>query len=125
MEDTNLSWRKSSYSGNGGATCVEVGNADRVLVRDTQDRTGPVLRLSPAAWRRFAEQVKRSLVLGCRRRRPQPVTFRSCWGLRFTLGRIARARIKTRGYARPERLFLTEVLRDGTTTPVDRTVVAW
>jgi hypothetical protein len=61
MEDTDLSWRKSSYSGNGGATCVEVGKADRVLVRDTQHRTGPVLRFSPAAWRRFADQVKRSL----------------------------------------------------------------
>jgi Domain of unknown function (DUF397) len=62
MEDTDLSWRKSSYSGNGGATCVEVGKGDRVLVRDTQDRTGPVLRLSPAAWRRFADQVKGSRV---------------------------------------------------------------
>ncbi len=61
MEDTDLSWRKSSYSGNGGATCVEVGKTDRVLVRDTQDRTGPVLRFSPAAWLRFAGQVKRSL----------------------------------------------------------------
>jgi hypothetical protein len=35
-----------------------------VLVRDTQDRAGPVLRLSPAAWCRFADQVKRSLVPG-------------------------------------------------------------
>jgi hypothetical protein len=60
MEDTDLSWRKSSYSGNGGATCVEVGNADRVLVRDTQDRTGAVLRFTPDAWRRFADRVKRS-----------------------------------------------------------------
>ena len=54
-------WRKSSYSGNGGTDCVEVGtpaDADRVLVRDTQDRGGPVLRFSPAAWRRFAAQVK-------------------------------------------------------------------
>jgi hypothetical protein len=64
MEDTNLSWRKSSYSGNGGATCVEVGKSDRVLVRDTQNRTGPVLRLSPAVWRRFADEVKRSLAPG-------------------------------------------------------------
>jgi len=40
---------------------VEVGapaTADRVLVRDTKDRGGPVLRFSPAAWRRFAAQVK-------------------------------------------------------------------
>jgi hypothetical protein len=56
----DVSWRKSSYSGNGGGECVEVGNADRVLVRDTKDRTGPVLRFSPEAWRRFAAQVKRS-----------------------------------------------------------------
>ena len=62
MEDTtDMSWRKSSYSGNGGGDCVEVGNAGRVVVRDTKDRTGPVLRFTPDAWRRFAGQVKRSL----------------------------------------------------------------
>jgi hypothetical protein len=58
-------WRTSSYSGNGGGTCVEVGEARRgVLVRDTQDRTGPLLRFGQAAWRRFAGQVKRSLASG-------------------------------------------------------------
>jgi hypothetical protein len=31
-----------------------------VLVRDTQDRTGPVLRFTPEAWRRFADLVKRA-----------------------------------------------------------------
>jgi hypothetical protein len=61
MESTILNWRKSSYSGNGGSSCVEVGKTDRVLVRDTTDRTGPVLTFSPSAWRRFAAQVKRSL----------------------------------------------------------------
>lgn len=61
MEDADLSWRTSSYSGNGGATCVEVADhGSGVLVRDTQDRTGPVLRFGPGAWRRFADQVKRS-----------------------------------------------------------------
>ena len=61
MEDKiSLRWRKSSYSGNGGGNCVEVGKGDRVLVRDTKDRFGPVLRFSPAAWRRFADQVKRA-----------------------------------------------------------------
>jgi hypothetical protein len=60
MEGADLtSWRTSTYSSNGGATCVEVGDAPRaVLVRDTQDRTGPVLRFSPDAWRRFTGQVK-------------------------------------------------------------------
>jgi hypothetical protein len=62
MEDTDLKWRKASYSSNGGGNCVEVGEARRgVLVRDTKDQEGPTLAFSPAAWRRFAEQLKRSL----------------------------------------------------------------
>jgi hypothetical protein len=62
MEDKiNLRWRKSSYSGNGGGNCVEVAAGGRVLVRDSQDRAGTVLRFPPAAWRKFADQVKRSL----------------------------------------------------------------
>jgi hypothetical protein len=56
-----MNWRKSSYSG-GEGNCVEVADSgNRVLMRDTQDRTGPVIKVSLAAWRRFAEQVKRSL----------------------------------------------------------------
>jgi hypothetical protein len=54
-----VSWRKSSFSGNNGGNCVEVaGQESRVLVRDTKDRTGPMLRFAPDAWHRFAEQVK-------------------------------------------------------------------
>jgi hypothetical protein len=65
MESSILNWRKSSHSGGNGGSCVEVGQAGRVLVRDTkQDGTGPVLRFSPAAWRRFADEVKRSLAGG-------------------------------------------------------------
>ena len=61
MEDNlDQRWRKSSYSGNGGGNCVEVGQADGVLVRDTTDRTGPVLAFSADAWQRFAATVKRS-----------------------------------------------------------------
>jgi hypothetical protein len=56
-----LNWRKASHSASNGGGCVEVGNADHVLVRDTNDRTGPVLRFTPDAWRRFADRVKRSL----------------------------------------------------------------
>jgi len=60
MEDNiEPGWRTSSYTGNGGGNCVEVGDAARVIfVRDTKDRSGPVLRFSPAVWRRFADQVK-------------------------------------------------------------------
>lgn len=61
----NLRWRKSSYSGNGGGNCVEVADqAACVLVRDTQDPTGPVLRFAPDAWRGFADRLKQSLVSG-------------------------------------------------------------
>jgi Domain of unknown function (DUF397) len=64
MEDKiNLRWRKSSYSGNGGGNCVEVAADRRILVRDSQDCAGTVLRFPPAAWRKFADQVKRSLAL--------------------------------------------------------------
>jgi hypothetical protein len=65
MEDKiDLRWRTSSYSGNGGGNCVEVAVGGRVMVRDSQDRAGTVLRFPSAAWRRFADQVKRSLALG-------------------------------------------------------------
>ena len=61
MEAVDPRWRKSSYSDNGGE-CVEVADDMRcVLVRDTKDRTGPMLRFTLEAWRRFARQVKRSL----------------------------------------------------------------
>jgi hypothetical protein len=61
MDDMN--WRKSSYSSGNGGECIEVASPEgAVAVRDTKrDGTGPVLRFTPAAWRRFADQVKRSL----------------------------------------------------------------
>jgi hypothetical protein len=58
MSEAGLRWVKSGYSSQGN--CVEVAPGGRVLVRDTEDRSGPVLRFTPAAWRRFAAQVKRS-----------------------------------------------------------------
>jgi hypothetical protein len=52
-------WRKSSYSGNNGGDCVEVGHQDTgVAVRDTKNREGAVLRFTPDAWRRFAARLK-------------------------------------------------------------------
>jgi Domain of unknown function (DUF397) len=54
-----LVWVKSSYSGGSGGNCIEVADDDsRVLVRDTKDRTGPMLRFTPDAWNAFAKQVK-------------------------------------------------------------------
>jgi uncharacterized protein DUF397 len=64
MEDNiEPGWRTSSYTGNGGGNCVEIGEArPGVLVRDTkQNEAGPVLQFTTNAWRGFAEQLKRSL----------------------------------------------------------------
>lgn len=55
-----LPWRKSSYSGNGGADCVEAASSDsRVLVRDTKDDgKGAIHRFSAADWGVFVAQLK-------------------------------------------------------------------
>ena len=59
MEDTDLKWRKASYSSNGGATCVEVANDDsRVMVRDSKDASGPVLAFTADAWRALLADIK-------------------------------------------------------------------
>jgi hypothetical protein len=55
----NPSWRKSSYSDNGGATCVEVGETVvGVLVRDTTNRAGAVLTIPAVAWRTLLVQIR-------------------------------------------------------------------
>jgi len=60
-----VSWRKSTYSDGNGGSCIEVADAERVvLVRDTKDRDGRALAFSTQAWRAFAEQLKRRLALG-------------------------------------------------------------
>jgi Domain of unknown function (DUF397) len=52
-------WRKSSYSGTNGGDCVEAADLDgRILVRDTTDRGGVVLSISPDAWYRFTGSLE-------------------------------------------------------------------
>ena len=55
---TELTWRKSSFSGS-QANCVEVGNAaGLVKVRDTKDHRGPAIIVSADAWCRFTMGIK-------------------------------------------------------------------
>jgi uncharacterized protein DUF397 len=59
MDLTSARWHKSSYSGNGGNTCVEVARnlPEIVAVRDSKDAAGPVLMLPPPAWHSFITGV--------------------------------------------------------------------
>jgi Domain of unknown function (DUF397) len=52
-------WRKSSYSGGNGGSCVETASGDgMVLVRDTTDRDGGALTFTAQAWSAFAMRIK-------------------------------------------------------------------
>lgn len=53
-------WRKSSRSSPNGGNCVEVAHSlgGVVLVRDSKDKTGPVLTFEPTAWRAFIEMTR-------------------------------------------------------------------
>ncbi|GAA0987948.1 MULTISPECIES: DUF397 domain-containing protein [Streptomyces violaceusniger group] len=74
MSTTELDWFKSSYSGSEGDSCVEVALSWRksshsndfdnacvevaacpgtVHIRDSKDKQGPQLAVSPAAWSSF------------------------------------------------------------------------
>ena len=59
MDVTDAVWRKSSYSGSNGGTCIEVGTAGpTVAVRDSKDPDGPRLAFAAATWKAFAGQLK-------------------------------------------------------------------
>jgi hypothetical protein len=59
MSETIL-WRKSRRSSAQGDNCVEVALLPdgACAVRDSKDREGPMLRLSPDQWRRFTANLK-------------------------------------------------------------------
>jgi hypothetical protein len=56
-EPDRIVWYTSSYSYESG-NCVEVAPApDRVLVRDSKDRTGPALTVPTTTWQAFLTTV--------------------------------------------------------------------
>jgi hypothetical protein len=56
-EEPYIGWRKSTASNSGG--CVEVAVAGgSLLVRDSKNLDGSILRLSPAAWSSFLERAR-------------------------------------------------------------------
>lgn len=56
---TSAKWRKSSRSGGGNASCVEVADlAAAVAVRDSKNPSGPALAFARPSWAAFACKVK-------------------------------------------------------------------
>jgi hypothetical protein len=58
------SWRKSSRSAGNGGNCVEVADnlPGMVVVRDSKDKSGPVLAFTPTAWAEFIQATKTTTV---------------------------------------------------------------
>ncbi|WP_327047016.1 DUF397 domain-containing protein [Microbispora sp. NBC_01189] len=56
---SDAEFRKSSFSG-GGNNCVEVatGLPGTIAIRDSKDRSGPVLAFTPGEWSAFIAGVK-------------------------------------------------------------------
>lgn len=55
----NATWRKASYSGGNGGSCVEVAQtAHGVAVRDTTDREGGTLAFTADGWTTFTATLK-------------------------------------------------------------------
>ncbi|MEY9488858.1 hypothetical protein RKD26_004652 [Streptomyces calvus] len=54
---TGITWRKSSYSGDTGGSCVEVAHIpdSGPAVRDSKNPLGPILSLGPAAFTHFLD----------------------------------------------------------------------
>ncbi|MEU8814321.1 DUF397 domain-containing protein [Actinoplanes sp. NPDC048796] len=57
LEKGPSGWKKSSRSAQGN--CVEVNLGDEIKIRDTKDRAGAVLSVSPEAWTEFLDGVRR------------------------------------------------------------------
>jgi hypothetical protein len=58
VQQNDLTWRKSTRSGAAGH-CVEIAETPAaILVRDSKDVSGPVLRFDTAGWRHFVAGVR-------------------------------------------------------------------
>jgi hypothetical protein len=57
MENSDMTWRKSTYSSNGG-NCVETAStSSTVMVRDTTNRDGGTLVFDAPAWSAFLRSL--------------------------------------------------------------------
>jgi hypothetical protein len=63
---TEVAWHVSTRSGNGDGNCVEAGpvldGSGRIAVRDSKDRTGPVLVYGTTGWTAFLTTLKHNTI---------------------------------------------------------------
>lgn len=56
-----LTWRRSSRSSSNGGNCVEIADLPgdaQTFIRDSKDRSGPVLRVSHSEFRDFLASLR-------------------------------------------------------------------
>ncbi|GHD22372.1 hypothetical protein GCM10010313_57060 [Streptomyces violarus] len=54
MSTVELTWFKSSYSSSGDGDCVEIATRPEAIhIRDSKNKQGPQLTLSPITWAAF------------------------------------------------------------------------
>ena len=59
MNVSGLRWKTSSYTNGSGGACVELACTDPgTVVRDTKNRTGPVLGFNGREWASFLAEIK-------------------------------------------------------------------
>lgn len=84
METEDLNWRTASKSGNGGATCVEVGSSPAspvIGIRDTTARERGMLTVAAATWHNFMDEIKAGRAdLPRLRQGSAPACHRACRG---------------------------------------------
>jgi hypothetical protein len=53
-------WYKSSYSNHNNGNCVEMAAlpTGEIAIRDSKDKPGPALRVTPAAWTAFLDLAR-------------------------------------------------------------------
>ncbi|WP_018785866.1 DUF397 domain-containing protein [Micromonospora sp. CNB394] len=62
MDLSSAIWKKSTHSGTSGGDCVEVADnlPGVVLVRDSKNRDGGTLHVTPSSWRAFVTLAKQA-----------------------------------------------------------------
>jgi hypothetical protein len=88
-EESRIAWRKSSASNSGDCVQVAVGRG-WVLIRDSANRDGAVLRFSPAAWSAFTTRTRDSRV----QLADTTLGFALVTGLQTSPGPVVRDRIE-------------------------------